>query len=113
MDQVQHKVLMEVILSSILVVLNKDKELVVAEVLVMMVVQQVAVEVLVEAHLHVLLLQEDQHLNHPHLDQEQIMEIEEEIITHLVVVGRQLEEARAAEPDAGRRALHAAGKSGR
>ena len=91
-DQVQHQVLMEVILSSILVVLNKDKELVVAEVLVMMVLQQVAVEVLVEEHLHVLLLQEDQHLNHPHLDQEQIMEIEEEIITHLVVVGVQLEE---------------------
>ena len=88
----EHKVLMEVILSSIQVVLNKGKELVVEEVVVIIALQLVEMVVQVEEDLHVLLLQGDQQLNHPHLDQEQIMEIEEEIITHLVVVGRQLEE---------------------
>ena len=92
MDPHQDKVLMEVILSSIQVVLNKGKELVVVEVVVMMVVQQVAVEVVVEAQVHVLVKLVDQQVNHPHLDQEQITEIEEEIITHLVMVGHQLEE---------------------
>ena len=88
----EHKVLMEVILSSIQVVLNKGKELVVEEVVVIIALQLVEMVVQVEEDLHVLLLQGDQQLNHPHLDQEQIMEIEEEIITHLVVVGVQLEE---------------------
>ena len=92
MDPHQHKVLMEVILSSIQVVLNKGKELVVVEVVVMIVLHQAEVVVLVEAQVPVLVLLEDHQLNHLHLDQEQITEIEEEIITHLVMVGHQLEE---------------------
>ena len=92
MDPHHHNVLMEVIRSLVLVGLNKGKELVVVEVVVMMVVQQVAVEVVVEAQVPVLLLQEGQQLNHPHLDQEQITDSVEEIITHLAVVGHQLEE---------------------
>ena len=92
MDPHQDKVLMEVILSSIQEVLNKGKELVVVEVVVMIVLPMVDLVVLVEAQVHVLVLLVYQQLNHPHLDQEQITEIEEEIITRLVMVGHQLEE---------------------
>ena len=88
----QDKVLMEVILSSIQVVLNKGKELVVEEVVVMIVLHQADLAVVVEAQVHVLVKLVDHQVNHPHLDQEQITEIEEEIITHLVMVGHQLEE---------------------
>ena len=92
MDPHQDKVLMEVILSSIQVVLNKGKELVVVEVVVMIALPMADLVVVVEAQVHVLVKLVDHQVNHPHLDQEQITEIEEEIITHLVMVGHQLEE---------------------
>tara|TARA_B100000287_G_scaffold288756_1_gene272079 strand:- start:349 stop:705 length:357 start_codon:yes stop_codon:yes gene_type:complete len=83
---------MEVIRSLVLVVLNKGKELVVEVEELLMITKMENLVVVEEVHLQLPLLQEDHQLNHPHLDQEQIMETEEEIITHLAVVGHQLEE---------------------
>tara|TARA_A100001035_G_C27600596_1_gene416302 strand:- start:303 stop:497 length:195 start_codon:yes stop_codon:yes gene_type:complete len=48
--------------------------------------------VVVEADLHVLILLVDQQLNHPHLDQEQIMEIEVVTMVIILMVGHQVEE---------------------
>ena len=83
---------MEVIPSSIQVVLNKDKELVVEVEELWMIIKMEKMVVVEEVHLQLPLLQEGHQLNRPHLELEQITDIEEEIITHLAVVGHQLEE---------------------
>ena len=66
---------MEVIRSLVLVVLNKGKELVVeVEQLIIPLIFKEDQVVVVEEHLHIQIRQVDQQHNHPHLDQEQIMD---------------------------------------
>ena len=66
---------MEVIVSLIQVVLNKGKELVVeVEQLIIPLIFKEDQVVVVEEHLHIQIRQVDQQHNHPHLDQEQIMD---------------------------------------
>ena len=88
---------MEVIVSLIQVVLNKGKELVVeVEQLIIPLILQEDQVVVVEEHLHIQIGQVDQQHNHPHLDQEQIMDNLVEDIKILiqellvVLVGHQL-----------------------
>tara|TARA_B100000123_G_C25510894_1_gene332226 strand:- start:6 stop:413 length:408 start_codon:yes stop_codon:yes gene_type:complete len=88
---------MEVIVSLIQVVLNKGKELVVeVEQLIIPLIFKEDQVVVVEEHLHIQIRQVDQQHNHPHLDQEQIMDNLVEDIKILiqellvVLVGHQL-----------------------
>ena len=79
---------MEVIVSLIQVVLNKGKELVVeVEQLIIPLILQEDQVVVVEEHLHIQIGQVDQQHNHPHLDQEQIMD---NLVEHIKILVQEL-----------------------